>query len=77
MAEEKQTSWGDEVSKVIESLGRGLGSVIGRPTAPTGPTTPIVVTPPTTKPKSGLLVVGLIAVVAIGGAVFYFAKKNK
>lgn len=79
MAEEKNTSWGDDVSKVIESLGRGLGSILnpgGMTRTPAAPETPIVLPPPA-KSGKGLVIVGLVAVVAIGGLVFYLTKKNK
>ena len=79
MAEEKNTSWGDDVSKVIESLGRGLGSILnpgGMTRTPTSPETPIVITQPA-KSGKGLVIVGLVAVVALGGLVFYLTKKNK
>ena len=73
---QKETSWGDDVSKVIESLGRGLGSILNPGgSRTTAPTTPIVVTQPT-KSNSGFLVVGLVAVVAIGGLVFYLSRKK-
>ena len=79
MAEEKNTSWGDDVSKVIESLGRGLGSILnpgGMTRTPAAPEAPIVITQPA-KSGKGLVIVGLVAVVALGGLVFYLTKKNK
>ena len=79
MAEEKNKSWGDDVSKVIESLGRGLGSILnpgGMTRTPAAPEAPIVITQPA-KSGKGLVIVGLVAVVALGGLVFYLTKKNK
>jgi len=81
MAEEKKTttsSWGDDVSKVIESIGRGLGSVLnpgGMTRTPAAPEAPIVITQPAKTGKG--LIIGLVAVVAIGGLVFYLTNKNK
>lgn len=77
MAEEKKTSWGDDVSKVIESLGRGLGSILGPGAFSTPVAAQPIAPPPPSKSGKGLVVVGLVAIIAIGGLAFYLTKKNK
>jgi len=75
--EKKDTSWIKDVGDVLT---KGLAAWFSTRPQSEQTTSPIFVSQPTntpTKSGSGMLVVGLVAVVALGGVIYFVTKRSK